>query len=899
MTELFQSFCITSFIGTIVALLLFIFKPLTRKLCSSTWNYYMWLFILFVMVIPIKISIIPEAVSVPVVNTVEEYEQTVVDVMPEYTPVNVETVETRGEEPTGEAILTIHSNVSSILPYIWIYIAILLFLIRLLKYAILLIRIKKHSVPVYYPSIYAYTKRKINIKATNTINSPLILGIWKPILLLPEKSINEEQLHFILSHESMHLKRQDILYKWFYIIAKSIHWFNPIIYIIGKEINLECEISCDESVVKGWNREEKERYMKTILSLLTSNHQTQIPLTTGMTGKKSALLKRFSAIKNGRNISKKTKVISIVISVVIIVSTFYVSGILNGKFNFSTAEPTAFQTDERIGGEFNLLTIGVDTNNRIDTIIVFHLDKKNLTGMIIPRNALFASGNDDVASSRLTEILSKEQNDQDVIDAVKTTLQIPIHYYAKISIEAVEMLIDSINGLNFEIPYDMRYDDPHQNLHIQLNEGNQVLTGEQVGHLLRFRDRHLENDEEIRQITWNSVIKEVVIQAIMENRISNIPKLYYKLLPTITTNYSIQELAKDINQVKSMSRNNIIIKTIRGRNHISEQGHFIFHINYVDSHPLLQVFQANASTEKLMSVISYQNDEMGFKIKLPELWKSRYEVIQFDDQIAFLHKNIFYKHGKGYGGLFRITKIKSVDEEKWRESGQTYDLLYWSKDVAYIWTTPSDVQFPIWSNRDQEDEELAKDYEDMCVDLEFIKSSFEYIGPNHTISNKKNKEAAHPLVSPETPHEDIKLTSVSNEPYAGFQQIVMNDASVQNIKNQLVQQGLTASSSQRVDLRRNYILSDYHYNENLSYSHDLTCDSNGNISIYIEGNGENLVDVSFQEIDTQENVGEYVILANNQNIYTFMGFLPDKTYQMNIQGKTHGNWKIEGDYIIY
>ena len=69
--------------------------------------------------------------------------------------------------------------------------------------------------------------------------------------------------------------------------------------------------------------------------------------------------------------------------------------------------------------------------------------------------------------------------------------------------------------------------------------------------------------------------------------------------------------------------------------------------------------------------------------------------------------------------------------------------------------------------------------------------------------------------------------------------------------------------------------------------------------MFFDVNMENLVDVTFSDSETKEVVAQFGILANDVNSYSFTGFSKDKTYDVLLQGKTEGNWEVEGQYIIY
>lgn len=132
------------------------------------------------------------------------------------------------------------------------------------------------------------------------------------------------------------------------------------------------------------------------------------------------------------------------------------------------------------------------------------------------------------------------------------------------------------------------------------------------------------------------------------------------------------------------------------------------------------------------------------------------------------------------------------------------------------------------------------------------------------------------------------------------QQLFETDTKISSIETNLNNQGITRAQSTGVKLAENYVINDYSYKNNCNgTSSNITCNKNGKISVYFDVNSENLVAISFTDCKTKEVVAEFEILANEQNTYSFTGFNGDKTYDVTVQGKTQGNWKIEGQYILY
>ena len=98
---------------------------------------------------------------------------------------------------------------------------------RIAKYMMFLRTIKKYSVPEC--SLENIPKR-LTVRKTELLDAPLIVGLIKPVLYLPQTEIKEEKLDYILLHELTHYRRHDLLYKWFAMLVSSIHWFNPVSY---------------------------------------------------------------------------------------------------------------------------------------------------------------------------------------------------------------------------------------------------------------------------------------------------------------------------------------------------------------------------------------------------------------------------------------------------------------------------------------------------------------------------------------------------------------------------------------------------------------------------------------------------------------------------------------------
>jgi hypothetical protein len=130
------------------------------------------------------------------------------------------------------------------------------------------------------------------------VTAPALVGLFRPLIVLPEQEYSTEQLVGILQHELIHLRRFDILIKWLSILACSLHWFNPLIWIAKREVNRTCELSCDAVVIHSMKEEEKMRYGSTLISLAAASKCSRTVLSAAMYEKKETLKERLLFIKN-------------------------------------------------------------------------------------------------------------------------------------------------------------------------------------------------------------------------------------------------------------------------------------------------------------------------------------------------------------------------------------------------------------------------------------------------------------------------------------------------------------------------------------------------------------------------------------------------------------------------
>jgi beta-lactamase regulating signal transducer with metallopeptidase domain len=280
---------------------------------TKTFNYYIWIVIVLKMLIPFKI---PIYISNTIYNTFISSSK--INNKYDYT-------------------LTYSINKESyffkIVFFLWITGFLMLMIYHIYNYLNFISKvkhlaynIKDNNINKLYLNLLneLNIKQNISLKYCKGIDSPLGIGIFKPLILLPIETYDIKELKWILKHELIHFKRHDLYYKTITMIAVTIYWFNPLVYIMNKAINHDCELACDEFLLKNSNIESRKTYAMTFVKSLKLNKKNKITtnIITGFNNNQKILKRR---VENMLSLKKRKKGIVIGVLVAVIALTSFIS----------------------------------------------------------------------------------------------------------------------------------------------------------------------------------------------------------------------------------------------------------------------------------------------------------------------------------------------------------------------------------------------------------------------------------------------------------------------------------------------------------------------------------------------------------------------------------------------
>ncbi len=122
-------------------------------------------------------------------------------------------------------------------------------------------------------------RRKIEVRRSDRIGSPLTYGVLRPVILLPSDTdlTDTKRFEFILAHELTHIRHFDSLTKILLALAVSLHWFNPAVWVLYRFFNRDMELACDEAVVRMFGADTRRDYALMLLELVKKKNLPPLP----------------------------------------------------------------------------------------------------------------------------------------------------------------------------------------------------------------------------------------------------------------------------------------------------------------------------------------------------------------------------------------------------------------------------------------------------------------------------------------------------------------------------------------------------------------------------------------------------------------------------------------------
>lgn len=309
----------------------------------------------------------------------------------------------------------------------------------------------------------------------------------------------------------------------------------------------------------------------------------------------------------------------------------------------------------------NTLLLGVD-ESRSDTIIVARYNKEtHKVAMIsIPRDTRV-----DIPGygyEKLNAAVGKKEGTALAMKAVGNFLGIPIHNYVKVDFKGVEKIVDIMGGIKIDVPMQMDYEDPAQDLYIHIPKGVQTLNGENALKFLRYR--HGYADQDLGRIKAQQEFAKIFMKKLTSPAmILKAPSLITAMLENTKTNLEQDEIAQYVLNIGNIDVDSIKMYTVPGEgNYVKNVAYFIHDQKKLDA--------VLAEMNKELGADSQQNNQDASQASNVDANK---EIVKSNIKIEILNST----KTKGLAG-----KLKQELEEK----GYKVDKIGDTKDLTYSYS---------------------------------------------------------------------------------------------------------------------------------------------------------------------------------------------------------------------
>lgn len=339
-----------SIFGAFIILVILLLKKSLFKRFSNKFNYFIWIPLLVCIMFPIKVNIAENSIPKSISN-LKSFD------------LNLPATKIHNEYN----FLSNFSYYKDTLLYIHLGISMIIFLYYILKFIydrkelnIYSYKVKNEHINKIYNNVAEELniKKRLPLRVSDCISTPINVGVIHSNIIIPNINYSDKELELIFRHDFIHGKRHDFFTKTFTQLVVSFNWFNPLFYIMKKDIFNFCELSCDEAVIKLSNKQDIKVYGNMLIKTSGNMYKRDVSLLSTLTN--SSLIKtRIYSIadenkKSSGNISLFVfSLLFFIIFLTINIKFYSIPNIVDSSY-FNISENNYTDEDANINGNDNL-----------------------------------------------------------------------------------------------------------------------------------------------------------------------------------------------------------------------------------------------------------------------------------------------------------------------------------------------------------------------------------------------------------------------------------------------------------------------------------------------------------------------------------------------------------------
>lgn len=383
---------------------------------------------------------------------------------------------------------------------------------------------------------------------TDAIASPCLFGLFRPAIYV--RAEDAGRLRHVLAHEDCHFRHLDHIWALLRAACLAVYWWDPLVWLAAALSRTDCELACDEDALSRLGEAERIPYGETLITMAAKPRPGELLRASSPIGSgKRELRARILAI------ARRGKRLVVPAVLAVCLCLFCAACAFTGAENTAAGEDAPAVSDgigdvstlpAEAGGDaaaeagvdkFTVLLAGIDDFGEADAIMVGLLDGEagTLNMVSIPRDTLVnASG-----ESKRLRLVYNEGGAEALRQAVAGLLGFEPDCCIAAGMGALAELVDTVGGVEFNVPVDMKYSDPSRGLYIDLEAGLQRLDGEQTLDVLRYQSGYDSGDFG-RIETQQALLEAIAEQFLSLGSIPHIAEAAEILSGSMTTDLSTE-----------------------------------------------------------------------------------------------------------------------------------------------------------------------------------------------------------------------------------------------------------------------------------------------------------------------------------------------------------------------
>ncbi len=313
--ELFKVVLSLSLSGSLLILALLAVRLPLQNCFSRRWQYYIWLAPLARLLLPFapRANLMNSLFNAPQPNAILPYWETVGEYQGAVSLLDAQQLTSTSAVPRFSADF-IWLDYAWL---VWLAVALLLMMRKITAYQSFAQYVRSGQRPVEDLELLNRLaeisadmglKKPVELAVNPQLATPLLLGLRRPCIVLPNVELSAADFAYTVRHELVHYQRRDMLYKWLVQLTVCLHWFNPLVWLLEREVGRSCELACDEAVIGGLDADGRTAYGDMLFRAAEYGGGWQNTSALNLSQNTKLLKERLRAIMRFK---KKTKIVTV------------------------------------------------------------------------------------------------------------------------------------------------------------------------------------------------------------------------------------------------------------------------------------------------------------------------------------------------------------------------------------------------------------------------------------------------------------------------------------------------------------------------------------------------------------------------------------------------------------